>query len=441
MTIGESIARVISRVRIAAGAFACLLAATNGTVAVSMAVGAPVLLGAVGVASDFAVFTMKKGKLQSAADAAALAAARELSVTATGSAGAAKASASVSSGGPIEAIARTYVATALPDASTTTTGVTVDSSKGTVQVTLSDAWHPFFAHFLGADITPIVVDARAELVGESKVCVIALMPQGAGAISMTKNSLLEGNGCSVYSNSKNSQGISLSSGSGIKADLVCSAGGVLNKGAVSGTKVLTDCPPMPDPLASRKPPTFGACDYVGTIIKGKAVTLKPGVYCGGIMVMSGGSVTFDPGNYIITGGPFMVKDTSKVKGKNAAFFLTGLGSLIQFFDNATIDLSGAEDGLMAGLLFYEDPASTILRIHNIRASNAINLTGTIYLPRGNLLVDPAAEVAEKSAYTAIIVNKLTVDNGPSLVLNTNYGATAVPVPDGIRASADVVLAE
>lgn len=441
MTIGESIARAISKVRNAAGAFACLLAATNGTVAVSMAVGAPVLLGAVGVASDFAVFTMKKSKLQSAADAAALAAARELSVTATGSAGAAKASASVSSGGPIEAIARTYVATALPDATTTTTGVTVDSAKGAVQVTLSDAWHPFFAHFLGADITPIVVDARAELVGESKVCVIALMPSGAGAISMTKNSLLEGNGCSVYSNSTNSQGISLSSGSGIKADLVCSAGGVLNKGAVSGTKVLTDCPPMADPLAGRKPPTVGACDYMATIVKGKAVTLKPGVYCGGIIVMSGGSVTFSPGNYIMNGGPFLVKDTSKVKGKNVAFFLTGLGSLIQFFDSATIDLSGAEDGLMAGLLFYEDPTSTILRIHNIRASNAINLTGTIYLPRGNLLVDPAAEVAEKSAYTAIIVNKLTVDNGPSLVLNTNYGATAVPVPDGIRASADVVLAE
>ena len=216
-----------------------------------------------------------------------------------------------------------------------------------VQVTLSDAWHPFFAHFLGADITPIVVDARAELVGESKVCVIALMPQGAGAISMTKNSLLEGNGCSVYSNSKNSQGISLSSGSGIKADLVCSAGGVLNKGAVSGTKVLTDCPPMPDPLASRKPPTFGACDYAGTIVKGKAITLKPGVYCGGIIVMNGGSVTFSPGNYIMNGGPFLVKDTSKIKGKNVAFYLTGLGSLIQFFDSATIDLSGAEDGVMA----------------------------------------------------------------------------------------------
>jgi len=178
-----------------------------------------------------------------------------------------------------------------------------------------------------------------------------------------------------------------------------------------------------------------------TIINKKTVTLSPGVYCGGITVMNGSNVTFSPGNYIIKDGPFIVKDTSKIKGKNVAFYLTGLLSLIQFFDNATIDLSGAEDGVMAGLLFFEDPSSTVLRVHNIRASNAFNLTGTIYLPKGNLMVDPAAAVAQQSAYTAIIVNKLTVDNGPSLVLNTNYGGTSVPVPDGIRASADVVLSE
>ena len=96
---------------------------------------------------------------------------------------------------------------------------------------------------------------------------------------------------------------------------------------------------------------------------------------------------------------------------------------------------------MAGLLFFEDPNSGPLRIHNIRSAHAYNLTGTIYLPKGNLLVDPTANVAEKSAYTAIIAKRLIVDNGPSLVLNTNYGATKVPVPAGIRSSADVVLAE
>ena len=95
---------------------------------------------------------------------------------------------------------------------------------------------------------------------------------------------------------------------------------------------------------------------------------------------------------------------------------------------------------MAGLLFYEDPATGVLNIHDISASHANNLTGTIYMPKGNLFVHPAASVGQNSAYTAIVVNRLIVDQGPSLTLNTNYSATQVPVPSGIQATATVVLA-
>jgi Flp pilus assembly protein TadG len=431
-----------------------LLGCVSGGAAVSFAAASPVVMGAFGIAADYAVYTMKKSRLQAAADAAALAATRELSVIGSGGSGsgsgsasaktasAAMAGAASTGGGPIEDIARSYVQSALPkDSSTTSTGVSIDDAAGSVQVTVTDNWKPFFAHFLGADITPIVAHARAELVGESKVCVIATIANGAGGVSVTKNAHLEGNGCSIYSNSTNSAGFYLGNGSSVKADLVCSAGGVFNSGAMTGTQVLTDCPPLPDPLASRAPPSFGACDYTNTKISSGAVTLNPGVYCGGITISKTAKVTFAPGNYIIKNGLFLVMDTASVTGKNVAFYLTGSASLLQFFGDATIDLSGAEEGEMAGLLFFEDPSTSgLLRIHNIRSSRAYNLTGTIYLPKGNLLVDPTAPVGEKSAYTAIIAKRLIVDNGPSLVLNTNYGATKVPVPDGIRSAAEVVLA-
>lgn len=433
------------------------LTCTLGGIAVSTAVGAPVLLGGVGLASDFAIFTMKKSKLQAAADAAALAATRELSVIQSGSSASTEsapmamksmAMASAVGGepppddGPIGAIARSYVASAVGDGGgTISTSVEIDESTGTVKVVVTDSWQPFFAHFLGADITPIRTDAKAELVGESKVCVIATSTNGLGAISMTKNSHLDANGCSIYSNSTNSSGFYLGSGSTIKADLACSAGGVYNKGGTSSTDVLTDCPPLADPLAGRATPKVGACDYNKVSVSSGTVTLQPGVYCGGLTIKGTANVTLAEGDYIIKDGLFFVNDDAVVKGKNVAFYLTGLLSLIQFWGNATIDLSGAEDGDMAGLLFFEDPASGPFRFHNIRAAHAYNLTGTIYLPKGNLLVDPTANVAEKSAYTAIIAKRLIVDNGPSLVLNTNYGATKVPVPAGIRSSADVVLAE
>jgi hypothetical protein len=48
-------------------------------------------------------------------------------------------------------------------------------------------------------------------------------------------------------------------------------------------------------------------------------------------------------------------------------------------------------------------------------------------------------VASDSAYTAIVSYRLELTQGPTLVLNSDYGATGVPVPDGIRATGQVVL--
>jgi Flp pilus assembly protein TadG len=424
---------------------------TLGGLAVSTAIAGPVVLGAVGVAADVAVFTMKQSKLQAAADAAAVAAARELSVVqGTGAPPPAEASmaklsmaASEETSSPIEDIARAYVLASLGnDGENISTRVEVDNSTGSVRVIVEDRWQPFFAHLLGADITPISTDARAGLVGETKVCVIGTSPTGVGAVSLTTNASLVAGGCSVYSNSTNSAGFYLGSGSKIDADLVCSAGGIFNKGGTSSTELLTDCPPIEDPLAGRAKPSVGACDFKSTKISGGNVTLKPGVYCGGINISGKSVVTFEEGEYIIKDGLFLVRQDAEVHGSNVAFYLTGAASLIQFFDNALVDLSGAEEGDMAGLLFFEDPSSSaMLRIHNIRATRANNLTGTIYLPKSTILIDPAAAVADESAYTAIIAMRLVVENGPKLVLNTNYSATKVPVPNGIRSSADVVLTE
>ncbi len=63
----------------------------------------------------------------------------------------------------------------------------------------------------------------------------------------------------------------------------------------------------------------------------------------------------------------------------------------------------------------------------IRDQNA----GNIYLPNGRLYVDAEDDVAEDSAYTAIVARKVELSAGPTLHLNTDYGATDIPVPSGI----------
>jgi hypothetical protein len=70
--------------------------------------------------------------------------------------------------------------------------------------------------------------------------------------------------------------------------------------------------------------------------------------------------------------------------------------------------------------------------HEINSDNAGMLLGTIYLPNGELRVDANKPIAAESAYTAIVTRKLRLFSGPHLVLNTNYEASSVPVPEGIK---------
>ena len=120
---------------------------------------------------------------------------------------------------------------------------------------------------------------------------------------------------------------------------------------------------------------------------------------------------------------------------------------------------------MSGLLFFEDRLSppSLLQLlpldgkgkakpppggfianreYRIISDNARTLLGTIYLPLGRLIIDSKRPVADQSAYTVIIARMINLYDGPNLILNARYGATDVPVPNGVGpSSADTQLTQ
>jgi Flp pilus assembly protein TadG len=398
---------------------------TSGTTALAFALGLPALMGGVGVASDFAFYNMKREKLQAAADEAAIAAAKEFSVA-------------TSNQSTISAAAEGFAISNYGAAKPISVTTKVDAAKRSVTVDLSESWSPFFAHFVGAQITPVVAHATASAAGRGNICVLLLNPSTSATGEVGSSSKITANGCDIYSDSSASDGIKVGSSAVITADTTCSVGGVSNSGVITPAAT-TDCPIVDDPLASRAAPTFGGCDFNNYKLTNGTATLNPGTYCGGISAVANAKLTFSPGTYVIKDGEFKLAGNSSIKGSHVGFYLTGDKTVINFTGNSTVDMTGADVGAMSGLLFFEDRAATLGRQHRINSSNATNLTGTIYLPRGNLLVDPGSKVGAASAYTAIIAQKLLVVSGPELVLNSNYSATDVPVPTGIKASQQVVL--
>jgi hypothetical protein len=404
--------------------------ANSGGIAAGTAIAGPVLFAMLGLAVDYGAFTHKLTVLQAAADAAAVATARELAV----------------SNGSKTTLSSVANAVALANVSASPedikTSVVTDDATATVKVDVEETWTPFLGQFIGMEITPITVSASATLAGQANVCLLALDPAEEKSIEMNKSARVLANGCGVYANATASQSITLKNDSSIKAELVCSAGGVSARSGSIEPEATTDCPQIDDPLLSRTPPGFSkVCDHTDFNVSSGKATLDPGRYCGGITIGGHADVSFNEGDYVIEGAPFSVSGHAKIHGQYVSFYFEGDDALLEFTGNSEISLEGARSGPMAGLLMFEDRSAPAGRSHVIKSDSAHTLTGTIYFPRGELRINPNGSVAENSAYTAIIAGRLRLFEGPQLVLNSDYGSTEVPVPDGIRAATQVVLSK
>lgn len=416
-----------------------LAASEGGGLAVTFAFALPVVVGALGIAVDLITLNKVKADLQAAADSAAVAGAREIQLAR-------------SDQKQVTSAARSYAAFTLTGDPAATAqklqeanlavGASVVNNFTAVKVDITESWTPFFAHFIASDITPVTVTATARFVGSNNICVLGLS-RTTKAVFLDKNARLTGNDCGAFSNSADADGMSIDSGAVLKTSLNCSAGGVnVNSAATVSPRALSGCPEVPDPLASRPAPAVGGCDHRDMVIKDQSLTLAPGVYCGGLLVTGTSEVKLNPGIYIIQDGQLGVTGKAVLRGEGVSFFITGSSAGKVIFAQMTqIELAAPDSGPMAGLLFYEDRAITQHLRHQISSDNARRLVGTLYFPSGDLIVDAKNPVADQSAWTAIIVHHLELNMGPNLILNSDYSATSIPVPEGIKGSSQVVLTQ
>ena len=74
---------------------------------------------------------------------------------------------------------------------------------------------------------------------------------------------------------------------------------------------------------------------------------------------------------------------------------------------------------------------TELLKYEVSSDDASVLLGTIYLPYGRFYAGGQKPVAQNSAYKIVVAQQINLSAGPTMVLNSNYGLTDVPVPDGV----------
>jgi Flp pilus assembly protein TadG len=399
-----------------------------GVAVITFALAVPVLAGLVGVAVDYSTWSSQVARLQSAADAAALAAAREISVAAPDQT-------------RIEAVGEAVVrASGAAQAGRVRLTATMVQNRSGVQITLTQSKTAIMSRLVTPALTDITVTATAVASGTRRLCVLGLDPEKSNTINLDGEARITANGCTVASNSRSTKGVSVKGSAVVAAQLICSVGGFEGGGFNFSGQRMTDCPVTADPLADRPPPAVGPCTSSRKLVITSSRTLSPGTYCEGIEIKGNGTrVDLSPGIYVIKDGNLKVDDTAALHGRNVGFYFTGHNAAFDFVSSATVNLGAPRDGPMAGILFFGDRNAPDSREYKITSDNARTLLGTIYLPRGFLTVDSKNTVADQSAYTAIVTQRIDLKHAPNLVLNTNYSATDVPVADGIARASTIRL--
>ncbi len=434
----------------------------SGNVAIISALTLPLALGFVGGGVDFFRWNNERVALKELADTLSTRGAREfLLANATES--------------QIRAVVDNVLETGFAESYgfaslTHTVTIDVDEAEVTVNLNTPPAEGLFLTNFMPFMANHNITSTAVAL-GGMNVCVVALEDSDAGAVSAEVNSSLVAEECSIMSNSVSTQGVVSSGLSEITAGLICSGGGSYGGAQNFSPQPTLDCPVYADPLIERAPPSVGVCteydaaygdriDEVATAALGgvtdavddltgaltgdlagglldviglgaEEYTLDPGVYCGGLTIGALADVTFNPGIYVIKDGPLAVGLGGKLLGENVGFYLVGDDSTFYFGPEAVINLTAPKQGPMAGILFFEDRNAPANRVHRILSDDARTLLGTFYLSRGVLQVASLLPVADQSAYTAIVARKLDMEGSPTLVLNADYNATDVPVPQGV----------
>ena len=388
----------------------------------------PILIAALGLAIDVGMWQLEQRRIQSAADNAAYAAALAAAAGATSNDATTEATAFLATLGYIDG---SNGITARISNPATTGNHSADPDSW--EVHLTSAQPLYFASFFLADEPRIA--ARAVALGGSSdpspFCILTLDSSGSGATTFTNNAVVPNANCNIYTNSSHLAALSCDNNCDIAGNTYTVGGNrVTNNGSLSGEVNQTGVSAAVDPyrdLPVPDPSTL-ACTRTTILNVSSNQTILPGVYCGGINVISNKTLTMSAGTYYVktkfnmagnsvlqaTGGVTIVLLNDVCLGSGECRREKGIGN------NVTINLTAPTTGDYAGIaLLTQGTRNTYQEFSN---NVHLNIEGTIYAPGDSFYFHNNADF-NSSLCAQLVAFRVNFENNASM--GTNCETTGV----------------
>jgi hypothetical protein len=359
----------------------------RGIILVLVAISLTAMLGIVAIALDGGLLLDQRRRLQSAADAAALAAAIDLLKNYPINNG-------LDRGGTAKASALSVASLNSYDNDGTTNSVTVNippssgnysGRRGCAEIIIQYNQQRMFSAIFGTGNIPVI--ARAVARGQLlpiDFAVILLDPTGSGSLQASGNGTLAVSaGAVIVDSTSSTAAVTNGNNAVLTAPQFRFGGSPGFSGNVN--------PPNHSGILSAQPYTVDPFLYIGApdpaslplqnsqtlnISGNRTATLSPGVYIGGISMAGNANVTLSPGIYYMQGGGFSVAGNASVAGAGVMIFNDNGGGSVNIAGNGSVTLSPLTSGLYQGLSVFQDRRSTAAV--NLAGNGAMNLSGTVY---------------------------------------------------------------
>jgi hypothetical protein len=268
----------------------------------------------------------------------------------------------------------------------------------------------FFARVFGLDEIDIEASAivqRRDVSG----CVVALDPSADGALTISGNAEVNLD-CGALVNSNSATAIIENGSACLNATSIATSGDY--SGDCLNPTPEVGMPSITDPLADLDPPDYSGCDFSSLVEVTVNTTLLPGVYCGGIDIHENAEVQFAPGTYILDGVGLQITGNSIVTGDEVIFYFpptttgvkTGGGkhattNTILIAGTTDVTLRAPTSGYYEGILFYQDRDAPSSMRNLLTGTANMLLEGLFYFPNTEVKFAGNSSV-EGSDWIAII---------------------------------------
>jgi len=381
--------------------------ARHGNMAVIFALAAIPVIGAIGAAVDLSKANDVKTTLQNSLDAAVLAGVTQ------------------STSNQISTATALFNGDFVARFGNSATVSFTQNADGSLSGTANSNVSMSFMSVLGVSSMAVNAAATAKAGAQptSPVCILLVNTLAAQALLVNSGGKLNAPTCEIHVLSTQSPAAIFNDSPNVKR--ICIKGSTIIKNGGANPPAVTSCATIGDPFAGNLPTvSAGSCIYQSPLSGN--VTLDPGTYCGGVNFNGSGTLTLNPGLYVIKNGAWNINSGWTVSGSGVTFYFADQGSYIQFNSNVTANLSAPTSGTYANILFFEP---TGLSTSNLvfDGTNGSSFTGLIYLPSRDVTINSTSPVSSNAVtmvFSTLILDQTNWTIGPGALSMSAASGTA-----------------